>query len=46
MKQLKCNAATNIQTIVEALRIIFNSKISNKLSIIKKGKNPANRGRN
>ena len=40
MKKLKCNAATNIQTIVEALRVINSSKITNKLSIIKKARNP------
>ena len=40
MKELKCNAATNIQTIVEALRVIYYSKINNKLSIIKRARTP------
>ena len=40
MKELKCNAATNIHTIVEALRVIYNSKITNNLSIIKKARTP------
>lgn len=40
MKELNCNAATNIQTIVEALRVIYNSKINNKLSIIKRARTP------
>ena len=40
MKELKCNAATNIQTIVEALRVIYNSNITNKLAIIKRARTP------
>ena len=40
MKELKCNAATNIQTIIIALRVIYNSKINNKLSIIKRARTP------
>ena len=40
LKDLKCNAATDIQTIVRALKVINNSVIDNKLSIIKKARTP------
>lgn len=40
IKEKQCNAATNIQTIVQALRIIYNSQITNMLSIIKKARTP------
>lgn len=40
LKAMKCNAATNIQTIIEAIRIIYYSKITNTLAFIKKARAP------
>lgn len=40
LKSLNCNAATNIQTIIDAIKIIYNFSIRNKISFIKNARTP------